>query len=165
MAGSKFAAVCDAGPLIHLGEIGRAGLLAQFSPLLIPQRVWNEARSFVRPADLITEVVAVSNSDRESTARRACGKLDAGEIDCLSVCLRESSLLFLTDDLSARKEAARLGVPVHGSVGIIVRACRVGMLTLPQADESLQALGECRSLFVSRTVIELGREQLRLGGR
>jgi len=120
--------------------------------------------SFVRPADLTAEVVAVSDSDRESAARRVCGKLDAGEIDCLSVCLRKSSLLFLTDDLSARKEAARLGVPVHGSVGIIVRACRAGMLSLPQADEALQALGECRSLFVSRTVIELGREQLRLGG-
>ena len=62
----------------------------------------------------------------------------------------------------ARSEAAaRLGVPVHGSVEVIVRACRAGMLALPQADEALQALGECRSLFVSRAIIEFGREQLR----
>lgn len=161
MAESKLAAVCDAGPLIHLGEIGRAALLAQFSPLFVPEKVRHEARSFSRPADLPIEVVPVSDADRDVIAARVLEKLDAGEIDCLALCLRKRPLLFLTDDLMARKEASRLGVPVHGSAGIIVRAFRTGLLTLPQADDALRALGECRSLFVSRAIIEWGCEQLR----
>ncbi len=38
------AAVADAGPLIHLSEIGGMDLLAQFEPLYIPDTVWEEGR-------------------------------------------------------------------------------------------------------------------------
>ena len=164
MEENSVAAVCDAGPLIHLSEIGQADLLSQFTPLLVPELVRQEAISFIQPADLSIKVVPVSDADREGTSGLILAKIDAGELDCLALCLRDKHLLFLTDDLMARKEASRLGVPVHGSVGIIVRAFRAGPLTLPQADEALGALGECRSLFISKTIMELGREQLRCGG-
>ena len=36
-------AVCDAGPLIHLDELDCLPLLADFSRLLVPERVWAEA--------------------------------------------------------------------------------------------------------------------------
>jgi len=160
MAETEIPAVCDAGPLIHLSEIERADLLSQFSPLFVPETVRCEAISFVRPVDLSIEFVPVSGADRHVIVGRISEKLDAGEIDCLALCLREKPPLFLTDDLKARKEASRLGIVVHGSVGIVVRACRKALITLPQADEALRKLGECRSLFVSRAVIELGRQQL-----
>ena len=35
-------AVSDAGPLLHLGEIGRIELLNMFEPLHIPDAVWKE---------------------------------------------------------------------------------------------------------------------------
>jgi len=49
---ASIAAVCDAGPLIHLGSIGEAHLLAQFSPLPVPERVRAEAASFTAPETL-----------------------------------------------------------------------------------------------------------------
>ena len=32
--------VCDAGPLIHLDEVGALDLLADFAEILVPEAVW-----------------------------------------------------------------------------------------------------------------------------
>jgi hypothetical protein len=34
--------VCDAGPLIHLDEVGALDLLADFAEILVPEAVWRE---------------------------------------------------------------------------------------------------------------------------
>ena len=36
--------VCDAGPLIHLDELGCLDLLSDFSEVLVPEAVWREVR-------------------------------------------------------------------------------------------------------------------------
>ena len=36
--------VCDAGPLIHLDELGCLDLLADFSGVLVPEAVWQEVK-------------------------------------------------------------------------------------------------------------------------
>ena len=153
-------AICDAGPLIHLGEIGAARLLAQFHPLLVPPSVQAEAASFHPPPSFAWEITAVTAVDRDTLADRLTTRLDPGEFDCLALCAQHPKAIFLTDDLAARREAQRLSIPVHGSVGIVVRAFRVGLLSRPEADAALVALRDCRSLFVSTVIIDLAREQL-----
>lgn len=156
-------AVCDAGPLIHLDEIGYAGLLAGFSPLLAPERVMLEARTFRLPEGLPLKVVSVSDSARAALLPRLTTRLDPGEIDALALNRMYPSAVFLTDDLRARAEAKNLGLRVHGSVGIIVRASRTNLLSCDQADKALSLLASCQTLFVSSAVIDIGREQLRQG--
>ncbi len=34
--------VCDAGPLIHLDELGCPDLLADFQTVFVPEQVWRE---------------------------------------------------------------------------------------------------------------------------
>jgi predicted nucleic acid-binding protein len=34
--------VCDAGPLIHLDEVGCLDVLADFAEVLVPEAVWQE---------------------------------------------------------------------------------------------------------------------------
>lgn len=153
-------AICDAGPLIHLGEIGAARLLGQFHPLRVPPSVRAEAVSFHPPPDFAWEIAAVSASDRGALTARLSPQLDPGESDCLAFCAQHRNAIFLTDDLAARREAQRRGIAVHGSVGIIVRAFRVSLLTRPEADTTLIALRDCRSLFVSKVIIDMAREQL-----
>jgi hypothetical protein len=36
--------VCDAGPLIHLDELGVLDLLEDFDTVLVPDAVWNEVQ-------------------------------------------------------------------------------------------------------------------------
>lgn len=42
--------VCDAGPLIHLDELGCLDLLSDFFEVLVPEAVWREVRQH-RPND------------------------------------------------------------------------------------------------------------------
>ena len=49
MAATEIVAVLDAGPLIHLDELGRLNLLNDFKELLVPLTVLDEALKH-RPA-------------------------------------------------------------------------------------------------------------------
>ena len=57
MAATEIVAVLDAGPLIHLDQLGRLGLLSDFKELLVPQAVLDEA--LVHRPDM--NVMALSN--------------------------------------------------------------------------------------------------------
>jgi len=48
MATTEQAVVCDAGPIIHLDELGCLDLLNDFSPLLIPGEVWQRCSFIAR---------------------------------------------------------------------------------------------------------------------
>ncbi len=51
--------VCDAGPLIHLDQLGCLNLLADFSSILVPNEVWMEVTHH-RPAALINPTVPLA---------------------------------------------------------------------------------------------------------
>ena len=146
-------AVCDAGPLIHLSEIQQVSLLSQFEPLIVPESVIAEARTFSCPPALTIKVSRPSQSSLESLAILFSTRLDLGETDCLALCNEDRDAIFLTDDLRARKAADSLKIPVHGSVGVIVRAFRLGMISQAAAERALLDLGDARTLFVSRAII------------
>ena len=55
MAATEIVAVLDAGPLIHLDELGRLSLLNDFKELLVPQEVLDEALKH-RPALPLSEL-------------------------------------------------------------------------------------------------------------
>lgn len=56
--------------------------------------------------------------------------LDAGEAAALALALRSSAQLVLLDEQRARREATRLGLPVAGSLTVLLEAKRRGLLTL-----------------------------------
>ncbi len=47
---------------------------------------------------------------------------------------------FLTDDRAARNHAARVGVSVAGTLGILVRTVRQGLLTIDEANQVLEQM-------------------------
>ena len=160
-------AVGDAGPLIHLSEIGRLGLLEMFGALHVPDAVWAETVGKGRIAPL-----ALANLRRHAVAREASqrlaqdrgfGGLHAGEIECLTLCKRLGVPILLTDDLAVRDAAKRLGVRPVGSLGVIVRGWKEGRLTRSEAEDLLLVLHEASTLFVTRAIIELALEQLSEG--
>ena len=51
MSRSTLDIVCDAGPLIHLDELGCLDLLADFQTVLVPEQVWQEVETH-RPGAL-----------------------------------------------------------------------------------------------------------------
>jgi predicted nucleic acid-binding protein len=150
------AAVSDAGPLIHLAEIGSLELLSTFDTLLVPETVYKEVEAGGVPdglADLSYELVEADES------RVGTEELDAGERAAIAVA-EERGVVFLTDDLAAREAASDAGVEVHGSIGVIGLGYGRGLLDRDEAASRMRALQRGTSLFVTEAVVERGIRML-----
>lgn len=154
--------VVDAGPFIHLDQIGLLRLLKHLPRLIVPQSVLHEIGQASLSAEL-TAVVRWPNltvrAERRPPLRalEALGKhraLDRGELDCLHLALRLRPRVFLTDDLAARRVAERLRLEVHGTVGLIAYAVRSQWLSVAHAEDALKALYHRSSLFITYAIIE-----------
>lgn len=62
--------------------------------------------------------------------------LGKGESSCLSIAILKN-LKVLTDDLDARKLAQRRGIPVSGTIGVLVEAVRIGILSVDEGNVML----------------------------
>lgn len=157
-------AVADAGPLIHLHEVGQTDLLSLFDALCIPDAVWAESvnKSRIPPLGLDNvrrHTVAASNVE-DFVQTRSLSNLHVGERESLFLCDQLNISLLLTDDLAVRDAARRLQVRPIGSLGIIVRGYKEEILTHSEAEQSLMALYEKSSLFVTQTIVEIAIGQL-----
>ncbi|MFC6974005.1 nucleic acid-binding protein [Halomicroarcula sp. GCM10025709] len=150
------AAVSDAGPLIHLAEIGSLELLSTFDTLLVPETVYEEVEAGGVPdefADLSYELVEADES------QVGAKELDAGERAAIAVA-EERGIVLLTDDLAAREAASDAGVEVHGSIGVIAFGYARGLLDRDEAASLMRALQRQTSLFVTEAVVERGIQML-----
>ncbi|MDS0220642.1 nucleic acid-binding protein [Haloarcula sp. S1AR25-5A] len=150
------AAVSDAGPLIHLAEIGSLEPLSTFDTLLVPETVYEEVDAGGVPdgvADLSYELVEADES------RVGTEELDAGERAAIAVA-KEREVVLLTDDLAARETASDADVEVHGSIGVIALGYGRGLLDRDEAASRMRALQRETSLFVTEAVVERGIQML-----
>lgn len=160
-------AVCDAGPLIHLTEIGCISLLRVFDALHISAAVWLET---VRPGRVPQEAIdGLSIAQRHSLPQAEVRQfvrtnhleaLDDGECECLYLCQRTGTSILLTDDLAVRETAKQLGLTPVGSLGVVVRAYRQGLAALTEAERHIADLYSVSSLFVTRAIVEMAVEEL-----
>ena len=65
--------------------------------------------------------------------------LGEGESSCIAVAAHRK-LLFACDDRLARREATRLTILLTGTIGILMKAIRLGLITSPNANELLQKM-------------------------
>lgn len=120
--------VTDSGPLIALARLDLLPLLRRrFDTVLVPETVFLECtRRGDRPGALAIASASdagllhrthVTGADRFA----AENLLDAGESAAL-VLARRRAVPVLVDERKARQVAARLGIPVVGTVGVLVAA-------------------------------------------
>ncbi len=86
--------------------------------------------------------------------------LHDGERECLYLCQQMGVPILLTDDLAVRKAAKLLNLIPVGSLGVVVRAYRLGRIALADAERHITDLYDTSSLFVTRVIVELAIEQL-----
>jgi predicted nucleic acid-binding protein len=140
---SKTAVICDAGPIIDLDEINRLHLLNDFSKVIVSFGVEKEVLKYrqVRFGEYdIAWLFVPPRFPLEKPAQTMCQmfSLDAGEMEALSILSKAPETVFLTDDAAARLVATQLGFKVHGTIGVLIRAIRRGMMTpenAPQRDD------------------------------
>jgi predicted nucleic acid-binding protein len=121
-------AVADASPLISFHQIDRLDLLRRVFPgVVAPPAVARE---------IAPSVAALPPWIREQsppTIPQGALALDAGEREAIALALHLSAAVIL-DDLAARKSAARLGLVVVGSVGVLLEAWRRGYVAVVKPD-------------------------------
>src|SRR5688500_17084180 len=121
--------VCDAGPQIHLDELGCLDLLSDFHDVLVPGAVWNEVARH-RPSALrrrkvrLNRVTVATEASAELLKLAQSFSLAAGEVEALAVMADQPGAILLTDDAAARLAAGELDYEVHGTIGIVLRALR-----------------------------------------
>ncbi|MDZ4658013.1 MAG: hypothetical protein SH868_10595 [Bythopirellula sp.] len=162
MAKTDFAervVVCDAGPIIHLDEVGCLELLADFTEVLVPNAVWKEVERH-RPSALSSPVVALSRtapdlnltSELQATARLFA--LHVGEIQALQLATLKRTDLLLTDDTAARLAARNLSIPVHGTIGILLRSIRRKQRSVIEVIEILRLLPTLSTLHIKQSLLD-----------
>lgn len=159
MAATDAPVVCDAGPIIHLDELGCLDLLTDFSPLLVPEVVWNEVtryRAHLVPADLPDArivPVPVGGSERLATFSASLG-LHLGERATIALMEQVGARLLLCDDSAARLAAESLGFEVRGTLGVVVRSIRRQRRTREQVLTLLRDLPRQSTLHVSVKLLQ-----------
>ena len=160
----------DAGPLIHLTKIGLLTLLREtYSTITIPAEVKAEVvdqgkeKGFA-DAFLIEEaiqngwikVVDVNIPDAFFKLCQRAG-VDKGEAEVLRYA-KENRGLALLDDESPRDLARSLGIPVRGTLGILVEATRMGRVAKTTALKKLDELSDL--MYMSGELYKLTRKAL-----
>jgi predicted nucleic acid-binding protein len=156
---SPLSIVCDAGPLIHLDELSVTLLLNDFYQVIVPAQVWQEVAEH-RPMiwenpDFVyqkIEMAIASNSTFQALVRTF--SLDLGEQAALSLMQQYPEAIFLTDDAAARLAATTLGLRVHGTIGILLRAIRRQQLTRAEVLGILQVLPNQSTLHIKSSLLQ-----------
>ncbi len=141
---NKQALVCDTSILLYLGRIGHSHLLpALFAPVYIPEQVvWElDAGRSLRP-DTINPRTLNWGSPTEippaAIEQLPSSRLGQGEKAVVALALVNKIPFVGLDDLQARVFAETLSLKTVGSIGIIIRAKKAGLV--PKAQPLLDAL-------------------------
>ncbi|MFL6194331.1 MAG: DUF3368 domain-containing protein [Thermoanaerobaculia bacterium] len=143
--------VVDSTCLIGLDQIGRLDLLPKlFEPVLAPPEV---GREFGSTPDWLR--IEPPSSDALVAALKAT--VDDGEAEAIALAT-EKGLQIVLDDRRARDLAKRMGLKILGTVAVLIRAKRAGLI--PWINPVLTELSE-KGFHLSE---ELKREALRIAG-
>lgn len=126
--------ICDASPLILLAKINHAGLLFKMAgEVWIPDVVWDEItrKSGSQPEiPLLMSLFSpcVKSVDQPLQAAFQT-QVDAGEAAALALAARNPGALLLMDDRRGRLLAQHHGLRCLGTLGLLARAKRQGIIT------------------------------------
>ncbi len=148
--------VGDSGPLIALAIIGQLELLPRlYRRVVVPQTVWDEIT--VQGAGLpgALEVSRVTWLDIQRVEPERLLSLailvDRGEAEAIALAMDSPGSTVLLDDAQARRVAERFGVDRIGTLGILRRAKKAGLLAAIKPHvEQLQASG----IFMRQSLVD-----------
>lgn len=153
--------LCDSGPLIALAKVNRLHLLLDLWGIVhVTEKVYQEAVVFGQ-AQGVTDALTIRLfwqqhklpvtpvPDNVLAAYKPAITLDPGECATFAHALTLREVLVLVDDEDARSEARRLGLPVRGTIGVLVAAHRRGLLTIPEIELLFNEISARPDIWVS----------------
>lgn len=125
--------VCNTSPLQYLHQVGLLGLLPDLAgTILVPPAVVAElaaGRSLgVDLPDLSALGWVAVRTPADRSAPPPPPRLGAGEVEVIALALEVVGAVAVLDDRLAREAALGLGLPVTGTLGVLLDAKRAGFL-------------------------------------
>ena len=152
--------VCNATPIITLAIVGQVGLLQRlYGTVLIPPAVEAEILAggprhgakelsqseYIQTVPLVDTIKADLLSD-----------LDRGEAEAIALALEKRAGLLIMDERLGRRHAARLGLTLTGSIGILLKSKQAGYL---DAIQPLLEQIEQNGIYLSQSLINQALQQ------
>ena len=140
-------AICDTSPVLYLHRIRLLALLPKLAarvvipPAIIREIETGRGRGFDVP-DVAAFPWVVVSKPSAIPARFISQDLGGGETEVIQLALENPGAVALLDDRAARDEAARQGIPVAGTLRILILFKQRNLITVvaPYIDE-LRSLG------------------------
>ena len=125
--------ISNTSPLIALADVGQLQLLQRlFGDVIIPPAVRAEVLSEPALADVQAALKAgwlrVTQPTDTGVIRLLNETLEAGESEAIALAQQTSPRWLILDDLAARREAEALGLPIIGTLGVLLLAKEAGLL-------------------------------------
>ncbi len=148
--------IVDSGPLIAFARIGQLALLPKLgSRIVIPPAVWQEVTitsSNAPGAETVRQQAWLEIETPDALLVESLAILiDRGEAEVIALARTLADSEVVLDDARARRVAERLNIARIGTIGLLRRAKRRGLIDLlrPQV-EALQVHG----IFIRQALID-----------
>lgn len=124
--------IINNSPLVFLWILNLLPLLRElYTDVWMPEDVQEEflrTETMARRSSLDNTpwIRTVSLTDPQSTS--VYGRLDQGEASVLALAKEHDAHLVIIDEKKAREEARQIGLPVRGTVGVLLEAKKKGLI-------------------------------------
>lgn len=115
--------ISDTSCLIVLAKIGELDVLRRLYGSVLTTPV--VAAEFGQP---LPEWIRLESARNIAQEQQLMAQLDAGESSAIALGLEKPGSIVILDDYKARKVADRLGVPLTGTLGVLIRATKGGVV-------------------------------------
>jgi len=160
--------VSDTTPIITLMKMGHLDILKHlYGKVLIPNAVYIELtgnEKFVAEASQVMdsdflEVEEVDNEVAVTILQEVSG-LDAGESEAIVMANSRKADLLVMDEHKGRSVAKKMGLPITGTIGLLLKAFDEGMFTAGDIEECIEKLKET-NVRISEGLFDIIREHIR----
>lgn len=151
--------ITNSGPLIALAKLGMLNLLSQlYGKVDMPEEVYDEVVLRGREQGYFDSLPVKLAIQREQLIVKKVKKLKdeiaklplhIGEKQVLSLALENKADLVLLDDMLARNEAQERGISVKGTLGVIVKAYRKGLLNLNEVQTIFDEIADRDDIWIA----------------
>ncbi|MCI4367022.1 MAG: hypothetical protein L3K08_04660 [Thermoplasmata archaeon] len=153
-------AVFDTGPILHLGQVECLKALEAIQKVLVPEEVVRELhRNPALPPNCSVTALSGKSKDLAKIIGDRYG-VGPGESAAIAVARQEGVRLLFTDDLEAREVAKEVGLEPHGSLALVSRAYREGILSRSRAFACVERLHTQSTLYLTSDLVAWAKAQI-----
>ena len=155
--------VVNTTPLIALSHVGQLDILKKlYGEIIIPKAVYRElsakTESICKKAvDRSLEWIRVENIKNQMAKTMYKTQLHDGEVEVMILSKEIAADVVIIDDANAKKHAKYLGLPVTGTLGVLIKAKREGHIN--ELKPILHQMAE-NGIYISKSLIELCLKQV-----